>query len=209
MDDSEMKKKLLVVGDSFMHPDSDYPGQHWSEMLPEYNILMFAESGASNGIIANNFYQGIKLNPDAVVLGFSDPARLEFALDGTWITGAHQNLLTTDQKLTVDLVNIHTCEIMSLIKSCSIARSLLATCELKNITYAWTLNLLFDNRSVEPFPTNSVVNDILDDFAPRRTPTTLSMYRWNKHSPGFHVDDPEWQIRYTAEIRTILQTPLT
>ena len=32
--------KKLLVGDSFMTRDIDYPGQHWSEMLPEYDVIM-------------------------------------------------------------------------------------------------------------------------------------------------------------------------
>lgn len=209
MDDYKMKKKLLVVGDSFMCPDSDYPGQHWSEMLTEYEILMHAVSGASNGIIAHNFYKGLQKSPDAVVLGFSDPNRIEFAVDLDWITNAHRHRLTVDQKITIDWFNAHTCEKMNLTKSCSIARALLATCELKKIPYAWTLNLLFNNRSIEPYPSDPIVNDILDDFACRRTPTTLATYHWTKPSPGFHVDDAEWQTRYANEVRKILQTPLT
>ena len=59
-------KKLLVVGDSFMHPDVDFPGQHWSEMLPEYEILMYSISGSSNGIIAHQFYKGRRYRRKAV-----------------------------------------------------------------------------------------------------------------------------------------------
>ena len=71
-------KRLLVVGDSFMQRDPDFPGQHWSEMLPEYEVINHAQSGISNAIIAYNFWQGLSHKPEAVILGCTMPDRLEF-----------------------------------------------------------------------------------------------------------------------------------
>lgn len=200
-----MKKKLLVVGDSFMRTDPDFPGQHWSEMLSEYDVIMNSQSGASNGIIAHKFFEGMKQNPDAVVLGFSLPGRVEFRHNDSWVTDAKEGL-TKDHYLATDLYNALSCQDMNHFKSCTIALALLSYCELKRIPYAWSLNLLFSNLSKLPYPSDPTVQEILGDFLYRLTPTNLATH-WNpKPIPGFHVDDPEWQSRFANEVKTLLQS---
>jgi hypothetical protein len=204
VDEDKMRKKLLVVGDSFMKPDSAFLGQHWSEMLPDYEILMYSVNGCSNGIIADQFFQGMKCHPDAVVLGFTQPNRIEFDYQGGYITNAH-HAMTSEQALTVDLYKIHASYRMQMVKSCTIVRGLLLTLEQKKIPYAWTLNLLFNNLATLPYPSDPTVREILGDFIHRLTPTTLATYQGFKNSPGFHTDDPAWQTRFASEVREILQ----
>jgi hypothetical protein len=206
MDESKMKKKLLVVGDSFMRPDPEYPGQHWSEMLPDYEILMYSVSGASNAIIAHQFYQALELKPDAVILGFTDSTRIDFEYQNRWITGNHSHFLTTEQKLLVDLYKVHVSNEITMIKDCSLVRGLLSILEQKQIPYAWTLNLLFNNLKNLPFPSDPWVNKILEDFFYRMIPTNLATYQGWKQSPGFHTDDPVWQKRFADESNTLLQS---
>jgi len=205
-------KKLLVVGDSFMHPDLNFPGQHWSEMLPEYEIVMFSQAGSTNGMIAWQFFEGLKLDPDAVILGFTMPDRIEFRLDENqqkiskriWSSNGHQNL-TPDQRLAVDYYVALTDDHMNRFKSCVMARSLFLTCESRGIPYAYTLNGLFNN--LRPPPDSNVVN-ILGDFTHRMCATNLATYSLWKSSPGFHTDDPAWQQRFAQEAREILQHPI-
>ena len=206
-------KKLLVVGDSFMTPDPEFPGQHWSEMLTEYQVLMYSQPGSTNGMIAWQFFEGLKLNPDAVVFGFTMVDRIEFRLDKhrqaiskrIWSSNGHQNL-TPDQRLAVDYYVALTDDHMNRFKSCVMARSLFLTCESQGTPYAYTLNGLFNNPKS---PTDSNVVDILGDFAHRMCATNLATYPHWKSSPGFHTDDPAWQQRFAHEVREILQQPLT
>jgi hypothetical protein len=211
-----MKKKLLVVGDSFMRPDPDYPGQHWSEMLPDYEIIMNSQSGSSNGIIAYNFYQGLSQNPDAVVLGFTFPSRLEFAtniINGQekikWTTNVDRTNITTDQQLAADLYAMHTDDEMRQLKETTIACGILSILRDRKIPFAWTLNGLFNNLANLPYPSDPWINLILSDYFDRMTPTNLTTYQGFKTSPGFHTDDPEWQQRFASEVQEILQTQLT
>ena len=207
-------KKLLVVGDSFMCPDSNFPGQHWSEMLPEYEILMLSQSGSTNGMIAWQFFEGLKLGPDAVVLGFTMPDRIEFGLDTEqqkthrrlWASNGHA-YLTADQQLAVDLYRALTDDHMNRFKSCVMARSLFLTCESRGIPYAYTLNGLFNNLTRLPYPSDSNVNNILGEFSHRMC-VNLATYQDFKMSPGFHTDDPAWQQQFAQEAREILQQPI-
>lgn len=208
MDDQLIKKKLLVVGDSFMHPDPDYPGQHWSEMLSEYDIIMNAQSAASNGIIVHKLYEGLAQCPDAVVVGFSFPTRIEFRIDDRWTTSADKTSTSTEQRLLSDLYQLHMEPNMLCLKECAMARGMLSLLEYRRIPFAWTLNGLFNDLSSLPYPSDPRVKTLLDDYFDRRTPTNLSTYQGFKMSPGFHTDDPEWQQRFAQEVREILRIPL-
>jgi len=213
-------KKLLIVGDSFMHPDENFLGQHWSEMLPEYNILMYSQPGSTNGMIAWRFFEGLQQNPDAIVLGFTMPDRIEFKLDDVqqkhhnriWSSNGHQNL-TFDQKLAVDYYQATACQEMMLFKGFLTVRSLLLTCEKQKIPYAFTLNGLWDSVTKclidEPWKTiykHEIMT--LGEFAKHLIPTNFASSGIFKARPGFHVDDPVWQQRFAQEAREILQQPI-
>jgi hypothetical protein len=184
-------------------------------MLPEYEILMYSQSGSSNGMIAWKFFEGLGLKPDAVVLGFTMPDRIEFLLTEAqqkisqriWSSNGHQNL-THDQRLAVDYHVTLTDDNINRFKSCVMARSLFLTCESLGIPYAYTLNGLFNNLTHLPYPSDSNVCNILGVFASRMCPTNLATYPHFKTSPGFHTDDPAWQQRFAREVREILQLPI-
>lgn len=208
-------KQLLVVGDSFMHPDPAFPGQHWSEMLPEYEILMLSQSGSTNGMIAWQFFEGLKQKPDAVVLGFTMADRIEFKSndpkDSTkWYSSKHDGRTSADEKLAVDYYQATVCQEMMLFKGFLTVRSLLLTCEKQKIPYAFTLNGLWDSVHVDL--NNQLWNAVyeheirlLSEFAKHRIPTNFTTSGIFKMSPGFHVDDPAWQKRFAQEAREILQ----
>lgn len=207
-----MKKKLLVVGDSFMLPDSEYKERHWSEMLPEYDILMYSQSGASNGIIAYNFFRGLADRPDAVVLGFSASDRIEFQVEQQtnteyfkWVTGAHANLNSL-QKTAAEYYSMLVCQDMQFFKNLLLAKSLLLTLEKMKIPFAFTPNLLFNQ--LEDSARRIHLDEHLGEFDQHRCPTNLATYPNWKSSPGFHTDDPAWQKRFAQEVREILQNPI-
>jgi hypothetical protein len=204
-------KKLLVVGDSFMHPDKNYPGEHWSEMLPEYDIIMRSISGSSNGIIAYQFFEGLKCNPDAVVMGFTMPDRIEFLIppgsayhNRKWYSSGNSQL-NSDQRLAADMFRATTCDQMNLFKSCVIARCMLVECVQRKIPFAYTLNGLFNNLVSLPYPSDPTVISMLGEFSSRMC-INLATYPDFKTSPGFHTDDPAWQNRMADEVRHILST---
>ena len=212
-------KKLLVVGDSFMHPDPLFPGQHWSEMLAEYEILMLSQAGATNGMIAWQFFEGLKQNPDAVVMGFTMPDRIEFKTtdftytNNKWYSSKHDWHMNTDEKLAVDYYRATACQDMMLFKAFLIVRSLLLTCEKQRIPYAFTLNGLWNRDTKDS--NSKIWKDICDadslvlgEFDKHQTSTNFTSSGIFKTSPGFHVDDPVWQQRFAQEVTKILQQPI-
>ena len=214
MDENQVKKTLLVVGDSFMLPDPEYLQKHWSEMLPEYTVLMYSQSGSSNGMIAHQFFKGLEINPDAVVIGFTSSDRIEFKLpqkpeDGInhrrWGTGSH-SALNSIQKVAADYHATAVCQDMQFFKNLVLARSLLLTLEKKKIPFAYTCNLLFNH--IDDHVKQQQVNEYLGEFENHQCPTNLATYPAWKASPGFHVDDSKWQQRFAQEVREILQKPI-
>jgi len=204
-------KKLLVVGDSFMHPDQDFPGQHWSEMLPEYEIIMRSISGSSNGMIAYQFVQGLKLNPDAVVMGFTMPDRIEFRIppgrphynsNRIWYSSGNSEL-DADQRLAVDIFRATTDDVMNRFKSMLMAKSMFLECERRRLPYAVNYNGLHGANLAHP-TADPIIQDIVDEFSSRRC-TNLNGHVF-KMNPGFHNDDPVCQQRMATEVRDILST---
>lgn len=204
-----IKRKLLVVGDSFMRPDIAYPGEHWSEMLFGYDVVMNAQSGASNGIIAYNFYRGLEHQPDAVVAGFTFTSRIEFQTKQGWTTANDIVNTTLTQQKFADQYAVYTSIEMQTLKDAAIARSILSTLKERKIPVAWTLNGLFNNLAQLPYPSDPWINLILSDYFGTMIPTNLATYPNFKSSPGFHTDDRAWQNRFAEQATAILQYQLT
>ena len=201
-------KKLLVVGDSFMCPDPNFVGQHWSEMLPEYEIIMRSISGSSNGIIAYQFFQGLALNPDAVVMGFTMPDRIEFLIspendsaNRIWYSNGN-SALNNDQRLAVDLFRATTDDLMNLFKSCVMARCMFLECERQQLPYAFNWNGLYGAPNAPLVP---LIESIVGEFKSRQC-NNLNGHPEFKMSPGYHTDDPVWQNRMASQVRHILTT---
>ena len=201
-------KKLLVVGDSFMRPDPGFPGQHWSEMLPEYEIIMRSISGCTNGMIAYQFFQGLDLNPDAVVIGFTMPDRIEFLIppgqdhdNRIWYSNGN-SALNSDQRLAVDLFRATTDDQMNLFKSSVMARCMFLECERRGLPYAFNWNGLYGAHGA---PTVPLIETIVGEFRSRQC-TNLNGHPVFKTSPGYHTDDPVWQNRMATQVRGILTT---
>lgn len=205
-----MKKKLLIVGDSYMKPDPNFPGQHWSEMLDEYEIDNRAQDGSTNAMIAERLWSAFDSAPDAVVLGFTMSDRLEFdylpkqhpTVGRKWYTSGSANLHSADEKLACDYYRATVSQSMMDFKGFLIARSMLLTLEKLKIKFAWTLNGLYYHYNT---PNREFVDPVLNDLKYCEIPTNFVLYPDFKASPGFHVDDPVWQSRFAHEVREILQ----
>jgi hypothetical protein len=196
-----MAEKLLVVGDSFMRPDPKYPGQHWSEMLPEYQIINLARDGNSLTLTHLNLYQGLdQHHPDAVVIGFTDPLRIEFGKND-YYTSCHASRLTADQAITAKYLHAN-CDLeFQSIKGTLQILSMLDLLQKKRVRYAFSLGIFLP--FIEQIP--EVLQQEFKKHLKFKTRVELSQYPSQKKSPIFHVDDLGWQIRYVESLREILR----
>lgn len=78
-------KKVLICGDSFGVIDPRFPNLHWSEKLAstsaEIEIFNFSVGGASNALITMQLMQGLKFDPDFVIISFTNEHRYEQDFD--------------------------------------------------------------------------------------------------------------------------------
>jgi hypothetical protein len=204
-------KRLLIVGDSFMQRDPDFPGQHWSEMLPEYTVINHAQSGMSNAVIAYNLWQGLEHKPDAVILGWTMPDRLEFTCDWPtpysheppyqWVSNGHvQN--DPDRSMAVRYYQATTCSDMMEIKSYLMIRCCLVELQRQNIAFAFVLNGMSNNPAKPLHLWNHLM---LDDFRKHEIPLNLATSGMFKSRPRYHVDSTEWQTGFAQHSRSILE----
>jgi hypothetical protein len=210
------RPKLLIVGDSFFSQDSDFPGQHWSEMLPAYDVDNRARPGNSINIIQLSLLEGLKANPDAVVIGFTNPGRIEFKNDiadvpWPWVTSVHRHLLTSDQKLMTQL-HLALAD-YNLINFGAFWQILGILHFLKNLNIPFVYSPGTFQLQVQFTPAltdnNTVTNAEIAQFNKHRLSLNLSKYPQELQqvqSPIFHVPDPVWQSRFANEVITKLKT---
>ena len=77
--------KVLVCADSFgVNTTQTHPGTHFTdqimELRPDWEIINLSMHGASNSLIQIQLNQGLNLKPDAVIMSFTDPGRMELPL---------------------------------------------------------------------------------------------------------------------------------
>jgi hypothetical protein len=142
--------KILVVGDSFMSCDKNYPGQHWSEMLTEHEVVNLSEPGASNVCIAGQLIQGLELNPDYIFIGFTSLGRIEYDIEQhqrvqykksptfLWATNLQKNFLNDSQlKYYQDTVKYQSIDAWQLRESLVVGQCLQIIKDSK-IPFAWS-----------------------------------------------------------------------
>ena len=210
MDEDQMKKKLLVVGDSFMCQDTRYPGQHWSELLPAFDVINFGRSGWSNCLIALTLMEYVSINPpDAVVLGFTDPLRLEFAAQGRhgpdrdWITSNHDGVLTADEKLCRDYFTVTRDLRLEANKSAMLIGNLLGMLKSLQIPFAFNY-MIFESFLPQ---ITELQQQRLSQFQTQQIPYNLAMDdpdAWTKFDPMFHVHDMNKQKKFAMHVEKVL-----
>ena len=207
-------KRVLIVGDSFMKPDVDYPGQHFSEMLGSVETIVLSTDGSSMGMILDQIIRGLDHKPDGVIIGFTAADRVEYLrhdgyggpwlpghLPGKWVPSGAIGAMTAEQKEFDLFWRTQNDCYMSDIKGHAMASGIMTMLDHLSIPFAWTTNLLFSN-SLDPH--YWILESMLVPFAHRCTATKFTQYGKFVDAPGFHVDDPEWQQKFAKECLEIL-----
>ena len=210
-----IKPRLLVVGDSFFYRDPKFPGQHWSEMLPDYEIDNRAEPGHSIHMILLDLAEGLTHSPDAVVIGFTGTNRIEFKNSNSdykkqWVTSAHKHLLNRDQELLVTLYQSLTDPSWRTSGACWQIIGALNVLKSLNIPFVYSLGIFQTQIQMAKLLTqySDIVKDYLSRFALHSLDLNLATYPPDllTTSPLFHVPDPNWQRRFADEVTTKLKT---
>ena len=78
------KKTLVICGDSWFSTDNRYHGQSFGEVLSTRHDLQLeslARSGCSNFTISLQIDKAIEMNPDFIIVGCTDWARVELPIN--------------------------------------------------------------------------------------------------------------------------------
>ena len=218
MDEDQMTKpKLLVVGDSFMSRDSRYPGEHWSEMITEYKVINLAQIGASNFIINFNLMQGLEQQPDAVVIGFTDPFRVEVSsqddlvnntkvfdrLPSRWITNSWQAHITDNCQQYIKNIRYLQNDDLNGNKGALEILGMLTFLKQKQIKTLFSYGL-FEGYLTQGFIPKTTLTE-LEKFNPIKINQNLSDY-YTETDVAFHVHDQKLQKKFAEEVLQQLAT---
>lgn len=209
------KPRLLIVGDSFFSRDEQFPNQHWSEMLPDYDVDNRACPGHSVRMILRDLVEGLASGADAVVIGFTVAGRIEFEnmvgiFKKLWITSCHKHRLNADQKLFMTLYESLTDPEWDVIGTFWQIIGALSMLKSKNIPFVYSLGAYQLSQPTTKLSKQHgiVVNDQLARFSSHALDLNLATYpsSLQTQSPVFHVPDRLWQSQFAAEVNEKLKT---
>lgn len=218
-----MKPKLLIIGDSLSTADPRWPGQHFSEKLPDFEVINFAVPGPSPTLLGVQLFEGLMYKPDCVAIGCPNPARINFLDDELtnmnqrnpdrlyrWYTNSHPTKPTDRQRTVYTGVARTVDRELWDIEGYFIIRSLILTLKDRNIPYVYALGDM--GRSLKKYhPHTSILHSyyrkLLREFEPNCIPAEVDLEAHpvqHESNPIFHVIDQEWQQRYADHIKQIL-----
>jgi hypothetical protein len=206
MDEDQMKPTMLVIGDSFMSQDERHPGEHWSEMLPEYRVVNMAKAGASLSSIVESLVDGLAHDTAVVVVGLTDEARLSFEHNGKTYSSCHAWELTSDQKLLYKLWLAVMSVNYRYILAYSQISFIFETLRQRNIPFVWHPGLFrsIDKDKPEAAEANRF-NFVLDQYAHCEIVQDIWQHPHVEY-PIFHINNQDWQAEFANNVRTLLTT---
>jgi hypothetical protein len=207
-------KKVLICGDSYCVTDPEFPGLHWSEKLlnqtKQIEIYNLAYGGCSNALISLQLLHGLKLNPDLVVLSFTNEHRYEtdanvdaipHELKADSISSYIKNRYKVNPGSNHSVLTLS--ENFEKIKNYFYIMFCLQTLKNKRINFCFSLGgFEYKQDYTELLRSNFVENNIVDYLAHE-----LSINLWYhgvKKSPVFHVDKEEVHMLFANECFTHL-----
>ena len=200
-----MKPTMLVIGDSFMSQDEKHPGEHWSEMLHEYNVVNLAEGGASLAWIAEQLMDGLAYNPAVAVVGLTDEARIAFEYGPKIYSSCHDWELTSDQKLFYKFWLAVMSAKYRHILACTQISFIFETLQNHNIPFVWHKCLFNSAEQNHSTLGNDATrfNFVFEKYAHCELTQDIWQHKHVRH-PTFHIDNQEWQAGFANNVRTLL-----
>lgn len=214
-------KKILIVGPSHAVTDARFPDLHWSEKIlnhsADFNVINFAMGGSTNAMIDLQLRQGLRFNPDFVILLFTEFQRFEIDNDPRAKIGnivSHEDIVdynfrrytTTSRVSEGPLYDIWTrfaalvnSDDFDLIRNYFTVENMLCRLDRMSIPFCFTLGGLYQVDIDRVLSNNFLVND-LGRHGHRRLHTDLwSHSDFSADAPDFHVRDPAVHEQFAYE----------
>ena len=211
--------RVLVCGDSYCITDPDYPELHWTEKMlaqsADIEICNLAYGGCSNAMIALQLLQGVKLNPQFVILSFTSHGRYEVDKDTTAlpreftaeeIANYQKERYTTScyeiDKKQLEIINQWRLKAASdnfeKLKNYFYISFCLMYLKTNNIPFCYSLGGFEHKQDYTALINANYVENLLTEHSANELATNL-WYHGNKVKPLFHVDDEKAQILFANE----------
>ena len=207
--------KILVCGDSYSVTDPDFPGLHWSEKIlnfsPDFELNSLAHGGCSNAMITLQLLQGLNLNPNFVILLFTNEHRYELDKDVSVLPAdltveelAHyQKTRYTTNMYVRDLeiakwMGGKCSDNFEKLKNYFYISFCLQTLHQRNIPFAFSLGGFEYKQDYSAFINSNYMYNFIKDYTDYELKTNL-WYHGSKSKPYFHVDDDKVQTLFANE----------
>jgi hypothetical protein len=118
-------KRVVVCGDSFMSPRTQYPKKHFAEIFADnlnFDLVCYSRSGFSNGGISIQIETAIRQNPNLILFNTTNFDRIEF---DSGISLSNYNDLFFVENLGD--TNIHSCELSDTFYTFNKSKRLIST----------------------------------------------------------------------------------
>ncbi len=206
-------KKVLICGDSYCVTDPKFPKLHWSEKLLDSSenieVSNLAYGGCSNALISLQLLQGLKLNPDFVILSFTNEYRYE----------SDANIDAMPHNLTAESLSAYIKERYNVgasarglsenfekIKSYFYIMFCLQTLKQKGINFCFSLGGFEYQQDYTALLRSNFIENKITDYSAQELPLNL-WYHGKKLSPFFHVDKEEVHTLFANNCISHLNTP--
>jgi hypothetical protein len=211
--------KILVCGDSYCVTDPAFPDLHWSEKILnhslEYEVCNLAYGGCSNALIALQLTQGLQLDPDFVILSFTNEGRYELDNDLTAIPSSLSSAELSDylkrryitnnypiDENKLDIINryktLASSENFEKLKNYFYICFCLLTLQTRKIDFCFTLGGFEFQQDYTAFLNLNFTENLLREFVKSELRTNL-WYYGRSLVPYFHVDDDKVQTLFANE----------
>jgi len=200
--------KTLICGDSYFVTDPEFPGLHWSEkfldMSADIEVCNLSYGGCSNALITLQLMQGLKLDPDFVILSFTNEHRYES--DG--------NIQSIPRELAADSISAYIKERYKLnrlddkmlelsnnfekIKNYFYIMLCLQTLKERKIKFCFSLGGFEYRQDYTVLLRSNFIENNIPDYAKHELSLNL-WYHGQKTSPCFHVDKEDVHLLFANE----------
>ena len=213
--------KILICGDSFCVTDPDYPGLHWSEKIlnhsPDFEVHNMSYGGCSNALILLQLLQGLKSNPDFVILSFtsldryeldfdpfavprsSEPEEISSYIKKRYTTNCYLNIDPTQKDIIDRYRTIGSSDNFERLKNYFYICLCLQTLFVQGINFCFSLGgFAYQNDYIELLNSNFLKNWI-SHYHDRELTMKLWYHQTDKPRPYFHVDNNDVHAFFADE----------
>lgn len=213
--------RILICGDSFAITDPAFPGLHWSEKIldhsPDFEVCNLAYGGCSNALIVMQVLQGLKLNPDFVILSFTSDGRYEVDRDITacprelnsveladfqkrrYTTNCFEQSLSTAQLEVLNQWRVMSSDNLEKLKNYFYIAFCLQTLHNQGIKFAYSLGGFEYQQDYTQLIRSNYLENMLVDYQSLELATNLWYHNNRQATPLFHVADSHIHTLFANE----------